>query len=200
MSKKYIALGVGLVILAGLLKKVLPERHLYEEPNYLVLKEYPGFEIRKYEARLEAKTAVTGEAKQAVNQGFRTLAGYIFGGNVEREKVAMTTPVLYAPDEESTVSFVMPSKHLLSTLPKPSDDRVEFVEVPSQIVAARRFSGWSADTRWLEQREALLRDLAAADLTPDGKPVLAQYDPPWTIGPLRRNEVLVRIHDTPRNP
>jgi hypothetical protein len=35
----------------------------------------------------------TKKFKEASSQGFSILAGYIFGGNKENEKIAMTSPV-----------------------------------------------------------------------------------------------------------
>lgn len=193
MYNKNVVVGISVLVFAALVKKVLPERHKYEEPAYSVLDTRGGFEIRRYAPRLEARAAVSGEERDAINQGFRTLAGYIFGGNQESQTIAMTTPVTYTPGEQQTVSFVMPSKRQLTTLPKPNGDDIEFVEVPSQTVAARRFSGWSADAHWESERDELLDDLQAAGIATVGTPVLAQYDPPWTVGFLRRNEVLIKV-------
>lgn len=192
-KKRQMILGLGVLLCAALIKKVLPERQRYEEPDYVVLKTTETFEIRKYAARLEARTIVTGDDSKAINDGFRTLAGYIFGGNQGEQQIAMTTPVTYAKSGDQTVSFVMPSEHSTNSLPKPNDARVQFIEVPEQTVAVRRFSGWSAEKQWHKERRALLIDLAAADISPTASPVLAQYDPPWTAGPLRRNEVLVKV-------
>lgn len=111
----------------------------------------------------------------------------------------MTTPVTYSDEGQQTVSFVMPSEYKKETLPKSNDSNVEFVDVPEQIVAVRRFSRWSNKTIWHEQRELLLKDLERANITVDGLPVLAQYDLPWTAGPLRRNEVLVRVILSPKS-
>lgn len=188
--------GLGVVVLTALFKKVLPERHNYEEPNYTVLRTHADFEIREYGPRLEARTVVTGTESEAISEGFRTLAEYIFGGNRANQQVAMTTPVTYSTQGRQTVSFVMPSQHSRQTLPEPTSRRVELVDVPSQVVAVRRFSGWSAQTRWHEERKSLLRELASRNIEVAGSPVLAQYDPPWTLGFLRRNEVLVKVQNT----
>jgi hypothetical protein len=56
-----------------------------------------------------------------------------------------------------------------------------------------RFSG----RRSVEADDAALKKLRAwmtrQSLKETGKPFSASYDPPWTPGPLRRNEVLVPV-------
>ena len=67
----------------------------------------------------------------AMNNGFRDIAGFIFGKNTakktnEPEKIAMTAPVTVRKHEsdEYSISFVMPSKYTKSTLPIPNNERV----------------------------------------------------------------------------
>ncbi|MBK8223185.1 MAG: heme-binding protein [Candidatus Obscuribacter sp.] len=68
----------------------------YEGPPYEVLKSDGKFEWRRYKPRIVASVDVEGEYRQSMNKGFGILAGYIFGKNVSRSKVAMTSPVLVA--------------------------------------------------------------------------------------------------------
>jgi hypothetical protein len=35
--------------------------------------------------------------------------------------------------------------------------------------------------------------LKARNLTPSGSPIIAQYDPPWTLPFLRRNEIMIPV-------
>ena len=44
-----------------------------------------------------------------------------------------------------------------------------------------------------EHEAALLAALESQGLQPAGEPVLAQYNPPWTLPFLRRNEILVPV-------
>ena len=64
-----------------------------EEPEYRVVKEYEGFELRRYAAFLIAATEVQGEFDAAGNRGFRILFDYISGNNEQAEAIAMTAPV-----------------------------------------------------------------------------------------------------------
>lgn len=187
-----------------------------EEPKHRVLEARDGFEVRLYEPMVVAETIVAGEFGDGGNEGFRRIAGYIFGGNDGGRKIAMTAPVaqerrsgardgtkipMTAPvaqersGEGWTVSFVMPSGQTLATLPKPGDPRVTLREVPARRVAAVTFSGtWGAD-RFDGIARELLAKLDANGFAPGGPPVYARYDPPWTPWFLRKNEVLVPLRE-----
>ena len=52
-----------------------------EEPAFKQVLREGNFELRDYPAVVVAQVTVTGDQKEAANQGFRLLAGYIFGGN-----------------------------------------------------------------------------------------------------------------------
>lgn len=185
------------------------DRLRYESPRYRVLERRGDLEVRRYEDRLVAETVVEGDERAVTREGFRRLAGYIFGGNVRDERVAMTTPVERAPAGERiamttpveraprgdrwVVTFTMPRRYGEETLPQPKDPRVHLRVVPGGTVAALRFGG-RVDPEAQRAREAeLLGQLREHGLRPDGHVTLAQYDPPWVLGPFRRNEVLVPV-------
>lgn len=192
-----------------------------EEPKHRVVEKRDGFEVRLYEPQVVAETVVEGEFGGGGNEGFRRIAGYIFGGNDGGRKVAMTAPVaqerrpgaregtkiaMTAPvaQEKSgegwTVAFTMPSSQTMATLPKPNDPRVTLREVPARRVAAVTFSGtWGAE-RFDAVAKELLGKLDAAGFAPSGPPSYARYDPPWTPWFLRKNEVLVPLGEGPASP
>jgi len=175
-----------------------------EMPKYTVTRTDGPIELRDYAPRIMAEVTVTSDRSGAGSQGFRILAGYIFGSNEGGAKVAMTTPVSQAPGEtiamttpvtqsgqESTwsVQFMMPSSYTLQTLPKPKDDRIRFVTLPAQKQVVLTFSGTARD-RALTTQEAALRDWAKAQgLRLTAGPFFYFYDPPWTMPWNRRNEV-----------
>lgn len=181
-----------------------------EEPVYRVESTHAGWEIRRYAPTIEARVTVSGAYDTAVRDGFRLLAAYIFGGNApqtsiamtapvsarpaEGERIAMTAPVATTPagDGAWVVSFTMPSSWSLDTLPAPSDPRVTLVAVDGARVAVRRFGGWATASRVARERAALSSALVAAGFG-EGVPTVAQYNPPWTPPPLRRNEILVPL-------
>ena len=68
-----------------------------ETPAYKVLQRAGNKEIRYYAPYIVAKTTVKGDMQQTQGTAFRRLAGYIFGGNEKKLKMAMTAPVLQEP-------------------------------------------------------------------------------------------------------
>lgn len=199
---------------AGLIGAVPGVAHAIEQPAYTVVAEHPGWELRRYSPFVEARVTVAGPWDAAVSNGFRVLAGYIFGGNQPNasiemtapvtaqragEKIAMTAPVAAqraaAPDgaEAWTVAFSMPSGWSLATLPTPDDPRVSLVEVAGHDAAVIGFRMWATAERIAAKTDELLASLTVAGLEPVGEPVVAQYNPPWTPPPFRTNEVMVRV-------
>jgi len=65
-----------------------------ERADYSVVKRMKDYEIREYPAHIVAQTKVQGSYGESLSNGFRIVAGYIFGGNTKKESIAMTTPVV----------------------------------------------------------------------------------------------------------
>ncbi len=185
-----------------------------ETPRYEVLLQDGNKEIRQYQGYIVAKTEVQGDYENAQGDAFRILADYIFGNNKSRSKIAMTAPVeqesvsksksekiaMTAPVEQSrsekgwVMSFMMPSKFTAETLPEPNDPRVQFEKVEAKSVAVIRYSGSRAEKanqakaeelrQWLESRRKYSIISSARS---------AGYDPPWTLPPFRRNEMMFDV-------
>jgi len=162
-----------------------------EEPVYQVEKAWEAerIEIRAYAPRVMAVTGMQGDS----DSGFRVLAGYIFGGNTEEQKIAMTAPVQQSMAGEKEMAFMMPAEYALEDLPAPEDQRVSFREAPAYTAAVLQFSGWAsaekADEKWQQLRGFLIAE--GIDIT--GEPTLNQYNPPWTLPFMRRNEIIVPV-------
>ncbi|MGJ0119622.1 SOUL family heme-binding protein [Williamsia sp. MIQD14] len=186
-------------------------RVLTEEPSHTTTTLTNAVEIRRYGPRIAAETTVQGaDEEKARSDGFRRLAGYIFGGNQAGEKVAMTAPVsqgsskgqkiaMTAPVSTSSdengwvIRFFMPSKWTMNTLPIPNDDSVRLVEVAEESVAAVLFTGSRSSQAVAAKTKELLDVLSAKGVETAGEPVSWFYDPPWTLPFRRRNEVVVPI-------
>jgi hypothetical protein len=165
-----------------------------EEPKFQTLATWDKCELRAYAALPVAETTVAASRDAAGYTGFRRLAGYIFGGNAKSEKIEMTAPVLETPDNGAwTIRFTMPEGHPLDALPKPNDADVKMRTAPPVHVGVIRFSGYATDADFADKSRELTACLAAHGLSPAGPAALAQYDPPWTLGPWRRNEVMIPV-------
>lgn len=178
-----------------------------EQAQYTVEKTEGKFELRRYEPMIVAETTVKGERKAAINQGFRTIADYIFGNNTTAAKVEMTAPVtqqsekipMTAPviqqgsGDEWKVRFVMPASYTLATLPKPNNKEVRLRVTPAKRFAVVRFSGVAGEQSIAKNTETLMAAVTEQKLRALAAPTLAFYNPPWTLPFLRRNEVMVEI-------
>lgn len=181
-----------------------------EQPKYDVSVKDGDFELRRYHPYVVAEVVVSGDQGEAVQKGFRKLAGYIFGANHRKAKIAMTAPVAQRPEGEKiamtspvtqtpasagrwTVQFMMPAAYTLENLPRPNDPDVGFRLEPAREMAVLSFSGIAREQNYREKTEALRRRLSARGMAPRGNAILAQYDPPWIPWFLRHNEVLLEI-------
>lgn len=79
-----------------------------EQAEYVVVKKADGYEVRTYAPHIAAQTTVSGTYEQALNEGFRIIAGYIFGGNTAKQKVAMTAPVTEQKAEGEKLAMTAP--------------------------------------------------------------------------------------------
>ncbi len=60
-----------------------------ETPKYSVIKKQKEIELRQYAGYIQAEVSIDEKNyKSAIEQGFNVLAGYIFGNNISRQKIA----------------------------------------------------------------------------------------------------------------
>jgi hypothetical protein len=181
-----------------------------EKMEYTVLESKKEYEVRLYSSHIIAQTTVKGTYKEALNEGFRIVAGYIFGGNTKKESIAMTAPVLEKKEgsekiamtapvlasvegESRTIAFGMPRSYTLDTLPTPTDPRVVIVSVPEKKMAVIRFSWLRTTGRVESKKQTLINALKKDGVTIVGEPQYAGYNGPGTPPWMTRNEVLVEI-------
>mgnify|MGYP006172096111 CR=1 FL=1 len=167
-----------------------------ETPAYEVLSTGDNFDLRKY----AAGTAV--ETSDAEGKAFGALAGYIgvmsAPKNEKKEKISMTAPVVSIPDgsDAMRMQFVLPSA--LADAPDPTVPGVRIVPRPAQTMVVERYTG-SWDEADAKARALKLGDRAraAGHDVPEGLVGVAwewrRFNPPWTIGFMRTNEICVPI-------
>ena len=204
------SLGEILITLLAGIGQLVGIRAGTEQPPYEVVGRVGDAEIRRYAPQIAAEAVVEGPVETARNEGFRRVAGYIFGDNTAKASVAMTAPVVQGREpsggsqsiamtapvvqqpagaESWSIQFIMPSKYTMATLPQPNDPRVRLVEIPARTFAVVRFSGLGRDDAVARHEKALDAALAGSSWRAVGEPVTWYYDPPWTVPFLRRNEV-----------
>lgn len=183
-----------------------------EKPKYTVLKELgparrfvDPIQIRRYAPYLIAEAVFEdGDMRSSLSQGFRQIAGFIFGKNTAPgaddgpQKVAMTSPVVLeqhggkaasakiamtspvaaemSDDKKFKVSFVMPSKYTKETLPIPDNDAVQIREVPAHTLASISWRGGRVREKEVEQkRQELVEQLKKHDITVDSNAPVKVY-------------------------
>lgn len=202
-----------------------------EQPPYNILVTLPdGVEIRNYAARVVAATEIDvpdtnlDTVSAARSEGFRRIAGYIFGQNIAMTSpvelatpaadastastastsIAMTAPVDMSEAAPAsggqvlTMRFMMPSEYRLDTLPQPKDDRVKLYQIDPVTLAVLRYRGLAGESQARQQTELLRQALAASPWQMVGTAGRMVYNPPWTLPPLRRNEVYFEVSLKPQ--
>jgi hypothetical protein len=183
-----------------------------EEPKFVVTQQLDGVEVREYAPYIVAEVVVPGPAGDASSQGFKLLAGYIFGKNKGERRISMTAPVTQTPqtatpqkiemtapvtqtatDGGYVVQFVMPAGSTLETLPEPIDPQVHLRAMPGARFGVIKYSGFWSDSNYETHLATLRKALEAAGLATAGEPIYSRYDPPWTPWFMRRNEIWLKL-------
>ena len=197
-----IGAAAGAALVGGAVLYYLREKAT-EEPDYRTLRTDGDFQIRSYPEIVIAETIVHGARRDALNEGFRRLADYLFARSRDGAPLAMTVPVMQDAgdpmasdpplfDDEIEggwrTRFVMPAGRAAEDLPEPPDD-VELVTLAPRRVAVVEFRGRPCDRGLSEQEDRLRGWLARHGEKSDAEPEYAYYNSPMIPGPLRRNEV-----------
>tara|TARA_B100001250_G_C19750674_1_gene767573 strand:+ start:746 stop:1312 length:567 start_codon:yes stop_codon:yes gene_type:complete len=167
-----------------------------ENQKYIVTKKINEIEIREYLPSIYASvTLEENNAKQ--NSLFRILANYIFGGNSESQKIAMTAPVHMQKNntegkDAMTMKFVMPSKYKLNDLSKPNDPRINIYKSKQKKYAAIGYGGYNNDYKNENYYQKLKNILIQNNLKFSDNPIYLGYDPPYKFWG-RKNEILLEL-------
>ena len=209
MKKKWTMITsiIALILIVGVLAG--PVMSDVEKPDYKVIQSEQNIEIGQYEPMIIAEVEVDGKREDAIGDGFRLLADYIFGNNTVQQVISMTAPVqqkenqkiaMTAPvQQQSTgkswrMSFVMPSKYSMDSLPVPNNNRVRLKEILTKKFVVIEFSGTNSNENVTEHENQLMNYIEANQIKINGSPKYAFYNPPWSLPFLRRNEVMIEIN------
>ena len=193
-TRRMIYLGVLIVVVStAYFGWKLTARGAYESAEYTVLESDGSFEKREYPDLMMATTDM-GSRIQGGDGSFGRLFQYISGGNEDKQKVAMTTPVFMEPearDKQGQMGFVLPKRVTELRVPKPSNEEVEIRKRSGGRFAVIRFAGRMNSESLAKAEEKLRQWMNDRELVGEGRAESAGYDPPWTPGPLP--------HSTPDN-
>lgn len=190
--------GIASLVVLGTVAWSFAGRAGYESAPYNVIESDGNIEIRQYPDLVLASTDSKFEARG--NDGsFMRLFRYISGANEAEQKIEMTTPVFMKADSaesEGTMGFVLPQEVAKAGAPNPKAKDVAIRKREGGRFAVIRFSG-VMNAEVAEAQETKLREwMKEHGLEGEEISERAGYDPPFTPGPLRRNEVLIRLKAT----
>jgi DNA gyrase inhibitor GyrI len=159
-----------------------------ETAPYTVVQADGKYELRDY-PRL---TLVEASQSTNADSNFMRLFRFIRGGNQSGQKIAMTTPVFMDGSQtNSTMAFVMPAK--LAKVPQPDDTGLVVKELGAGRFAVYRFRGLRNARNEAEALKQLEAWMQAKGLAAASPPSYAYFNPPWTPGFWRHNEVMIRV-------
>ncbi len=165
-----------------------------EQQKYNVVYSNKEFEIRFYpSATLATVYSDAKSYRELSGNGFRMLAGYIFGGNESDTQISMTSPVhMDINNSKSAMSFVMPSSYKKENLPKPNNANIKIEKTDDEYVAVIRFGGYASDNDIKKYSAKLGKSLNEMGIDYYGNFRFLGYNPPYEfIG--RRNEIIVSV-------
>jgi len=186
MKVSIISFLLSMVVISGI-----------ETPNYKKIKKFKDFELRNYESIIIATTTVERDFSESNNIGFRRLANYIFGDNDKNIKIEMTAPVITSfnslYENQKNISFIMPKKHNLNSLPLSNKNNVSIKVKEVGLVAVIGFGGWATEEKTNKYINKLKILILKEKLNISDEIIVAQYNSPWAIPPFRKNEILIPL-------
>ena len=187
-----ILLITAFILLAAIMNQSMAKT---ETQKFTTLFREGNFEIRYYPEAVLATVKMNGTYDDSRNSGFRMLAGYIFGGNKNNQKIAMTAPVRMTDTENtSTMSFVMPADMEFDNLPEPLNKQIMLHTTKPVYAAALRYGGYTSK-REIEAKKAELAEwLVKLGFSYTSNFEYLGYNPPYQMV-NRKNEVVVELFD-----
>jgi len=160
-----------------------------EEVEFNIVHKTEIYEIRKYSERLVAQAIIDKN-----NSTFRKLFNYIAGANNSSKKIKMTTPVTQTKkDNVSFMQFYLPSKFNKKTTPIPTNSDIKIILIKEGYFAVIKYSGRTSDKNFTKYSKILNEKLLDDKILINGFAIKATYNPPWTLPPFRRNEVMFNV-------
>lgn len=166
-----------------------------KKPEFTLVEKYGEIEVREYSEYVIAKTSISQGDIELNNNMFRTLAGYIFGGNNKSQSIPMTAPVITKNDVSSyDMIFFMLDANKPEDLPMPNNTNVSIEMMDLGKTVSITFGMWATDSRVKYYKKKLDKHIKNNNLQIKSPLMVAQYNSPWTIPPFRKNELIYTIN------
>lgn len=180
-----------------------------KEPEYIIISKEGNYELREYPKIVRVTAFVAGDFNSSQKESFNKLFDYISGKNTAKkdipmtapvfmegkgQEISMTAPVLMEESEKGwRMSFVLPQVYTLDSAPQPLDNSLRLEELKDKKYASLRFSGFFSESNFLDRSKDLTAWINKNNFKIVGSPIRAGYNPPWTLPPLKRNEILIPV-------
>lgn len=151
-------------------------------------------------------TAESDNSKSAVGEKIAMTAPVVTSNKNKAEAIAMTAPVVTSASTGGDVNkqmkkmqFMLPEKYDdMSKIPKPTNPNVVVKEVPAATGAVHTFNGSMNDSKEKSTVIAFAKQLKDDGVDMSEEETLSKYDlwqfhPPFTLGPLKKNEIWVPL-------
>ncbi|KAL8142251.1 hypothetical protein V2J09_015283 [Rumex salicifolius] len=211
MASRSLCLLLIFSVLCTAIAELPPSCKSIECPNYSLVEESKGFEIRRYNSTVWMSTSTIQDISftGATRTGFLQLFNYISGKNDAEKKIEMTAPVLTeivpsdGPFCESSfvVSFFVPE---VNQRDPPEAEGLHAQRWAPSYVAVRQFGGFADDYNIGKEAAALKASLAGTPWytaveksrkTAKSDYVVAQYNAPFEFQD-RVNEIWLAVDDS----
>ena len=166
-----------------------------KNPEFTLVEKFGNIEIREYSEYVIAKTSISQGDMELNNNMFRTLAGYIFGGNSKSQSIPMTAPVITKNDKSSyDMIFFMLDATKPEDLPSPNNNNVSIEMMDIGTTVSITFGMWATESRVEYYKKKLDKYIKDNNLQLQSPLMVAQYNSPWAIPPFRKNELIYKIN------
>ncbi len=161
-----------------------------KEGYYTKINTIDNIEIRRYNQVVCASYIPKNKADR--DNSFRNVAGYIFGKNSDKQKIAMTTPVIIRLHNNNEMAFIMPKSYEFDNLPIPDNRNVNLYKQTGQTKAAITYSGFTNEKKEKEKIKELKSILSKNKIEYDNDFEVLVYNSPFEFI-NRKNEIIVSI-------
>ena len=166
-----------------------------KNPEFILVEKHGDIEVREYSEYVIAKTSISQSDMELNNNMFRTLAGYIFGGNNKSQSIPMTAPVITKNDESSyDMIFFMLDANKPEDLPLPNSNNVSIEMMDLGRTISIAFGMWATDSRVEYYKRKLDKHIKDNNIQIISPLMVAQYNSPWAMPPFRKNELIYKIN------
>lgn len=166
-----------------------------KNPEFILVEKHGDIEVREYSEYVIAKTSISQGDMELNNNMFRTLAGYIFGGNNKSQSIPMTAPVITKNDESSyDMIFFMLDANKPEDLPLPNSSNISIEMMDLGKTISITFGMWATDSRVKYYKTKLDKHIKDNNIQIKSPLMVAQYNSPWAMPPFRKNELIYKIN------